>query len=115
MIAYPDINPIAFSLGPLKVHWYGLMYLTGFLGAWFYGVQRSKRTDNSWNARQVEDVIFYGALGVILGGRIGYVLFYDFPVFAAHPLSIFYIWQGGDVFSWWNARRVCGAVFLCSK
>ncbi len=98
MIAYPDINPIAFSLGPLKVHWYGLMYLTGFLGAWFYGVQRSKRTDNSWNSKQVEDVIFYGALGVILGGRIGYVLFYDFPVFAAHPLSIFYIWQGGMSF-----------------
>jgi len=98
MIAYPQIDPVALSLGPLKVHWYGLMYLAGFLGAWFYGVQRCKRADLDWTPKQVEDVIFYGALGVILGGRIGYTLFYNLSAFVEHPLTIFYIWQGGMSF-----------------
>ena len=98
MISYPDIDPAAFSLGPLKVHWYGLMYLIGFVGAWYYGVRRSQREDINWTRRQVEDVIFYGALGVILGGRIGYTLFYNFPLFLDNPISIFYIHQGGMSF-----------------
>ena len=73
MIAYPDIDPVALSLGTLQVHWYGLLYLTGFVGAWYYGMQRAKRDDIKWTRKQVEDVIFYGALGVILGGRLGFV------------------------------------------
>jgi len=98
MILYPEIDPVALSLGPLKIHWYGLMYLTGFVGAWFYGVQRAKRDDIRWNRKQVEDVLFYGAMGVILGGRLGYTLFYNFPSFLDNPISIFYIWQGGMSF-----------------
>ena len=98
MIAYPDIDPVAITLGPLKVHWYGLMYLVGFVGAWFYGVQRCKRPDINWTPKQVEDVIFYGALGVVLGGRIGYTFFYNFSGFLDNPVSIFYIWQGGMSF-----------------
>jgi phosphatidylglycerol:prolipoprotein diacylglycerol transferase len=98
MLTYPEIDSVAFSVGPLKVHWYGLMYLFGFIGAWIYGVQRSKREDLDWTRRQVEDVIFYGALGVILGGRLGYTLFYGWDVFIANPISIFYIWKGGMSF-----------------
>lgn len=98
MVTYPDIDPVAISFGSLKIHWYGLMYLLGFLGAWFYGVQRCKRADINWTRKQVEDVIFYGALGVILGGRLGYTLFYNFSGFLENPLSIIYIWQGGMSF-----------------
>ena len=98
MIIYADIDPVALSLGPLKVHWYGLMYLCGFVGAWFYGVQRAKRDDSRWTAKQVEDVIFYGAMGVIIGGRVGYTLFYNFSAFLDNPLSILYIHQGGMSF-----------------
>ena len=98
MITYPDIDPVALSFGVLKVHWYGLMYLIGFVGAWFYGMQRTKRADLNWTRKQVEDVIFYGALGVILGGRLGYTLFYGFSGFIENPISIFYIWQGGMSF-----------------
>jgi len=95
MVIYPNIDPVALSLGSLKVHWYGLMYLAGFVGAWFYGMQRTKRKDLNWTRKQVEDVIFYGAMGVILGGRLGYTLFYGFSGFLENPLSLFYIWQGG--------------------
>jgi phosphatidylglycerol:prolipoprotein diacylglycerol transferase len=98
MLTYPDIDSLAFSIGPLKVHWYGLMYLFGFIGAWIYGVLRTKRADLDWTRKQVEDVIFYGALGVILGGRLGYTLFYGWDVFINDPLSIFYIWKGGMSF-----------------
>jgi len=98
MLTYPNIDSLAFSIGPLKVHWYGLMYLFGFIGAWIYGVQRSRREDLDWTRKQVEDVIFFGALGVILGGRLGYTLFYGWDIFINDPLSIFYIWKGGMSF-----------------
>lgn len=98
MIAYPEIDPVAIDLGFAKIHWYGLMYLIGFIGAWVYGVQRTKRADIDWTRKQVEDVIFYGALGVVLGGRLGYTLFYNFSGFLDNPISIFYIHQGGMSF-----------------
>lgn len=98
MIAYPDIDPVALSIGPLTVHWYGLMYLIGFIGSWIYGIVRVRRDDINWTRDQVENVLFYGAVGVILGGRIGYTLFYNFAGFLDNPLTLFYIWQGGMSF-----------------
>jgi len=98
MIAYPDINPVALSLGPLKVHWYGLMYLIGFVGGWLLGRQRAKRPDWLLTPEQVDDLIFYSALGVILGGRIGYMLFYQTPELIEQPLMIFKVWDGGMSF-----------------
>ncbi|MCK5720028.1 MAG: prolipoprotein diacylglyceryl transferase [Thiomargarita sp.] len=99
MFIYPDIDPVLLQLGPLKIHWYGIMYLIGFTAAWWLG---SKRMQNSWspivNAEQLSDLIFYGALGVIIGGRLGYILFYDFFTFLSYPLNIFKIWQGGMSF-----------------
>jgi phosphatidylglycerol:prolipoprotein diacylglycerol transferase len=77
MLTYPNIDPVALSLGPVKVHWYGLMYLLAFLCAWGLASYRAKQRDG-WTADMVSDLVFYGALGVVLGGRIGYVLFYEF-------------------------------------
>jgi len=98
MITYPNIDPVALSLGPLKIHWYGLMYLLGFVGAWWLGTRRAARPDIGWSRKQVEDLIFYGALGVILGGRLGYTFFYNLSGFIENPVSIFYIWKGGMSF-----------------
>lgn len=108
MITYPEINPVAFSLGPielpligllhLQVHWYGLMYLFGFIGAWWLGKVRANVAGSGWTQAQVSDVIFYGALGVVLGGRIGYILFYNFDKFIDNPALIFRIWEGGMSF-----------------
>src|SRR3990167_9293350 len=98
MLAYPHINPIAFHLGVLKVHWYGLMYLIGFLLAWILATYRANKPSSGWNSMQVSDLIFYAALGVVIGGRVGYMLFYDFPAFVANPLILFKLWEGGMSF-----------------
>ena len=95
---YPDIDPVAISLFGLQIHWYGLMYLIGFVGAWLLCHHRSKQPGSLWNAQQVSDLIFFGAVGVILGGRIGYTLFYNFSGFLADPLSLVRLWQGGMSF-----------------
>ena len=94
----PDIDPVAIHFGPLKIHWYGLMYLIGFLGAWWLGVMRAKRPGSGWRPEEIADLLFYGALGVILGGRLGYVLFYNLAYYLQHPLELFYIWSGGMSF-----------------
>lgn len=108
MITYPEINPVFIDLGVYElpwigqihpqIHWYGIMYLIGFVGAWWLGAKRAQRPDIGWSRRQVEDLIFFGALGVVLGGRIGHTFFYNFSDFLANPISIFYIWQGGMSF-----------------
>ncbi len=98
MIAYPEFDPVAFSLGPLKVHWYGLMYLAGFALALWLGSLRARASNGLWHPEQVSDLVFYGAVGVILGGRCGYVLFYHFDYFLRDPLWLFRIWDGGMSF-----------------
>jgi phosphatidylglycerol---prolipoprotein diacylglyceryl transferase len=98
MLNYPNIDPIAVSIGPLHIHWYGLMYLIGFAAVWLLGL---KRVDKPWspvNKESLEDLVTYGAMGVILGGRIGYILFYNFAEFINEPLILFKIWQGGMSF-----------------
>jgi phosphatidylglycerol:prolipoprotein diacylglycerol transferase len=98
MLHAPDIDPVAIHLGRIQVHWYGLMYLIGFLGAWWLGIYRAKRPGSGWRPQEIADLLFYGALGVILGGRIGYVLFYNLPYYLEHPVEVFYIWSGGMSF-----------------
>lgn len=98
MLIYPHINPIAFSLGAIQVHWYGLMYLLGFTMAWGLAHWRVKHYKLDWKAEEISDLIFYAALGVILGGRMGYMLFYDAPQLLREPTSLFKIWQGGMSF-----------------
>lgn len=98
MLIYPEFDPVAFAVGPLQVRWYGLMYLLGFAAAWFLGV---RRTHQSWapvTANQFADLLFYAAVGVILGGRLGYSLFYQWDYYSQRPLEILMIWRGGMSF-----------------
>ena len=115
MLVHPDFNPIAFSIGPLAVRWYGLMYLLGFAAAWWLGLRRIQHDRAPITRKQFDDLIFFAVLGVILGGRLGYVLFYKPGYYAVHPLEIFAIWEGGMSFhggllgvilaAWVYARR----------
>ena len=98
MLVYPEINRIAFSIGPLDVHWYGLTYLAGFVLSYIAGRHRAKRADAPIKPAQVEDLIFYGAMGVILGGRIGYLLFYGWAEVANDWRYIYRFWEGGMSF-----------------
>ena len=98
MIAYPQIDPVAVALGPLKVHWYGLTYLGGLFFAWWLASRRSLRADSPIRREQVDDLIFYSALGVVLGGRIGYALFYGLERLAEDPAWILRVWEGGMAF-----------------
>jgi len=114
MIPYPEIDPVALSVGPLKVHWYGVMYLLSFVGVWRLFLMRSKQPWSPVKANQVEDLIFFGALGVILGGRFGYVFFYQFPRFLEDPIWLFRVWEGGMSFHG-GLLGVLVALFLLSK
>lgn len=105
MLTYPQIDPVIFSvgpflgIGPLAIRWYGLMYLLSFALIWWCAVRRTEAgLAATRNRQEVEDMIFYGALGVILGGRIGYILFYQFGAFLHNPLILFKITQGGMSF-----------------
>jgi phosphatidylglycerol:prolipoprotein diacylglycerol transferase len=98
VIAYPDIDPVAFALGPVKVHWYGLMYVVGFIGGWWLARRRADAPGSTWKPVDVDDLIFFAAIGVIAGGRLGWILFYGFDTVRADPLAILRIWQGGMSF-----------------
>ncbi|MDG0969297.1 MAG: prolipoprotein diacylglyceryl transferase [Porticoccaceae bacterium] len=98
MLTYPVIDPVALSLGPIKIHWYGIMYLLAFAVAWFLALRNSQRPWSPINKAQVEDLIVYGAFGVILGGRLGYLLFYSADKWLADPTMLIRIWEGGMSF-----------------
>jgi phosphatidylglycerol:prolipoprotein diacylglycerol transferase len=98
MLRYPNINPVALGLGPLRIHWYGIMYLLGFAAAWWLARRRARTPASTWTGTEVDDFLFYAMLGVILGGRIGYVIFYGWSLWRGdlwYPLKI---WQGGMSF-----------------
>jgi phosphatidylglycerol:prolipoprotein diacylglycerol transferase len=98
MLVHPNIDPVAFSIGPLAVRWYGLMYLAGFAAAWWLGTKRISTGQAPLTRQQFDALMFWAVVGVILGGRLGYVLFYKPGYFASHPLESFAIWQGGMSF-----------------
>jgi phosphatidylglycerol---prolipoprotein diacylglyceryl transferase len=104
MLVYPHINPIAFSIGPffghgpIQVHWYGIMYLIGFVAGWALARSRAKRPGSTWTPLDVDDLIFYSAMGVIIGGRLGWCLVYGHDVIAENLLNVFRIWDGGMSF-----------------
>lgn len=98
MLPYPDIDPVAISAGSFKVHWYGLMYVVGISSAWLLARRRTARETFPWSVAQVEDLIFYAAMGLIVGGRLGYILFYNFSTFLNDPMIIFRVWEGGMAF-----------------
>lgn len=98
-LLHPQFDPIALQLGPVAIHWYGLMYLVGFLAFMALGKRRlASPMGTGWNEKQLDDLLFFGVLGVVLGGRLGEVLFYQPNYYRAHPWEIFAVWQGGMSF-----------------
>jgi phosphatidylglycerol---prolipoprotein diacylglyceryl transferase len=105
MLMYPHIDPVALRLGPVAIHWYGLTYLAAFGLFMFLAMRRlrhepfvSVRGPAAWTRKDVEDMLFLGVLGVVVGGRLGYCLFYKPDYYVAHPLEVFYVWLGGMSF-----------------
>ncbi|MBS0849447.1 prolipoprotein diacylglyceryl transferase [Citrobacter sp. JGM124] len=97
-LRFPNIDPVLFSIGPISLHWYGLMYLIGFVFAMWLAGRRASRPGSGWTKNEVENLLYAGFVGVFLGGRLGYVFFYNFPVFLADPLYLFKVWDGGMSF-----------------
>lgn len=114
-IAFPVIDPVIFAIGPLAVRWYALAYIVGLVLGWRYCMIVARRAPQRFNPELFDDLLFYATLGVVLGGRAGYVLFYNLPYFLENPLKIFMVWQGGMSFhggmlgvglaTLWYARR----------
>jgi phosphatidylglycerol:prolipoprotein diacylglycerol transferase len=98
LLRYPTIDPVAVQVGPLAIHWYGLTYLAAFAFAWWLATLRARRPDLVVQRAQVDDLIFYAAMGVVLGGRLGYVLFYGLDRWLVDPLWLFRVWEGGMAF-----------------
>lgn len=98
MLHHPNFDPVAVQLGPIAVHWYGLMYLFGFAMVWILGRYRIRHGYTNLTTRNLEDLIFYSVLGVIVGGRLGYIVFYKSAEYLADPRKVFYIWEGGMAF-----------------
>lgn len=109
MIHYPSLDPIALQIGPLAARWYGIMYAVGFSLAWLLGRRRAARAGSGWKPQQVDDLITWLVLGVILGGRIGYVLFYDLSYYLNNPADMAAIWRGGMSFH----GGVAGVIAVC--
>ncbi|WDE00373.1 prolipoprotein diacylglyceryl transferase [Thalassomonas actiniarum] len=113
-LQFPQIDPIIFSIGPIALRWYGMMYLIGFLAAIFIANKAADKSNGLWTRELVSDLLFYGFLGVILGGRLGYVFFYQFDYFLADPLYLVKIWQGGMSFHG-GLLGVIAAIYLFAR
>jgi phosphatidylglycerol:prolipoprotein diacylglycerol transferase len=121
MFVYPEIDPIIFAIGPVAIRWYGLMYVIGFLVAWWLARRRCVRPDSPVSPTQVDDLIFYAMLGVIIGGRVGYSLAYGWADFISDPFYLFKITEGGMSFHgglvgvmlamWWYGRMLGKAIW----
>ncbi len=98
MLIFPQINPVALSIGSIHIHWYGLMYLFAFIAAWGLAHWRVKHYQLNWTSEQISDLIFFAAIGVIIGGRLGYMVFYQTQEFLSEPWNIIKVWQGGMSF-----------------
>lgn len=101
MLVHPQFDPVALSIGPLSIHWYGLMYLVAFALFWIFALKKIKQPHialQGWTRKDIEDLLFYGVLGVVLGARLGYVFFYKADYYLSHPSKIFAMWEGGMSF-----------------
>lgn len=112
---YPVVDPIIVSLGPVALRWYGLMYLIGFFTAWWLGNYRARTGPGNWTRNDVSDLVFFGAMGAVLGGRVGYVLFYNFDAFLADPLYLFRMWEGGMSFHGGLLGVIVGTALFARK
>ena len=98
MLQHPQFDPVALQIGPVAIHWYGLMYLLAFALVWLLGRWRINHGKTDLSLRDLEDLIFYSVLGVVIGGRLGYILFYKLSDYIADPIRVFYLWEGGMSF-----------------
>lgn len=99
MLNYPDIDPVALALGPIKIYWYGITYIVGIIIAWCLLSWRARnKLSLGWRQEHIDDMVFYATIGVIIGGRLGSVLFYNLPYYLDHPIDIFKVHQGGMSF-----------------
>ncbi|OGT42810.1 MAG: prolipoprotein diacylglyceryl transferase [Gammaproteobacteria bacterium RIFCSPHIGHO2_12_FULL_37_34] len=114
MLIYPSMDPVAFHIGSWPVYWYGLMYLIGFFAGWGVLSWRLHVSPRDITQEQLSDIVFYAALGAIIGGRLGYILFYDWRVLVSDPLLILQIWKGGMSFHG-GVIGVLLAMFICAK
>ena len=117
MLTHPQFNPIALQLGPVGIHWYGLMYVVAFVLFLWLGTLRTRQphwAQVGWTKRDVEDLLFFGVIGVIIGGRLGYVLFYKPGYYAANPLEALMVWKGGMAFHG-GLLGVVGAMALFAR
>jgi len=119
MLQYPNINPVAFSIpiphfGGWPVHWYGLMYLVGFVGGWAVLSLRNHYSPRGYTSEQIADIIFYTALSGIIGGRLGYMVFYDWQVIFSDPVQILQTWKGGMSIHG-GILGACVGIYLCAR
>ncbi len=115
MLIHPQFDPIAVAIGPLRVHWYGLTYLAAFSLFYLLATARARRpwfSQHGWDRQMVEDLLFFGVLGVVLGGRLGYVLFYKPTYYFQHPADILAVWQGGMAFHGGLLGVICALVLF---
>jgi len=116
MLIHPQIDPVAVNLGPFQIHWYGIMYLLAFVGFLQLGkVQIRTRPWLSWNEKMLDDAFFYGAIGVIAGGRLGYILFYQLQYYVQDPTEIIALWKGGMSFHGGFLGVVIAMIFFAKK
>lgn len=115
MLHYPHIDPVLLTIGPLSVRWYGLMYLVGFMGGYFQIRYLARYRKLGMSDHEVSDLLFFCILGVILGGRIGYTLFYNFTYYIQHPIKIFAVWEGGMSFHGGLLGVVAASLIYCLK
>lgn len=116
MFTHPQFDPVALQIGPLGIHWYGLMYLIGFLSVLWLGKYRARQQPvTGWKSTEIDDILFYGALGVIIGGRLGYVVFYQPSYYLTHLHEIVYLWQGGMSFHGGFLGVLAAMVFFARK
>ncbi|MBO0664031.1 prolipoprotein diacylglyceryl transferase [Jiella sp. MQZ9-1] len=121
VLAYPHIDPVFLSIGPVQLHWYGLAYVAGILLGWLYGrhlVSNRKLWPNGVSPitkLEIDDAILYLTLGIVLGGRLGYVIFYDPAVYLAHPLQVFSVWDGGMAFHGGLVGVTVAIILFCKQ
>ncbi|GGF68075.1 prolipoprotein diacylglyceryl transferase [Terasakiella brassicae] len=114
-IAFPMIDPIAVELGPIAIRWYALAYIVGLVGGWQYIKFLTKSFPGNITHQQVDDFLFWATIGVVLGGRTGYVLFYNFDYFSQNPMAILQVWKGGMSFHGGFLGVVVAAILFCKK
>ena len=114
-LALPEIDPVMFSIGPISLHWYGFMYLVGFVFALWLAGRRANKPNSGWTKNEVENLLYIGFVGVFVGGRLGYVFFYNLPVFLDDPLYLFKVWDGGMSFHGGLIGVICAMMWFAHR